>query len=149
MITTAISSFVATFGFGILFNIRGRKLFIAGIAGALGAVVYTYGLNNSMDEVSAMLCASIIFSLFSEVCARIYHTPVTTFVICALIPLVPGNGMYNAMVQAVSGDMSRSLQVVLDTLSKAGALALGIILVSTITRLYFRWHNIIHQRKAS
>ncbi|MEG2244790.1 MAG: threonine/serine exporter family protein, partial [Erysipelotrichaceae bacterium] len=87
-----------------------------------------------------MLVASIVFSIFSEICARIYRTPVTTYIICALIPLVPGKGMYNAMVQAVAGDTMKAMQIAFDTLSVAGALALGIILVSTLTRLYFRMH---------
>ncbi|MEG1526694.1 MAG: threonine/serine exporter family protein [Erysipelotrichaceae bacterium] len=140
MIVIALSSYIATFGFGILFNIRGKKLFSAALGGSIGAIIYTYALQNGMDEVIAMLVASIVFSIFSEICARIYRTPVTTYIICALIPLVPGKGMYNAMVQAVAGDTMKAMQIAFDTLSIAGALALGIILVSTLTRLYFRMH---------
>lgn len=135
--TIILSSYVASFGFGILFHIKGKKLYIAALAGTIGAVAYTLAMNQGINEIIALLIASICFSIFSEICARIYHTPVTTFVIVALIPLVPGNGMYNTMVAAVSGDTSQSLQIGLDTISKAGALALGIVMVSTMTRLYF------------
>ncbi|MNO98746.1 hypothetical protein D3C76_905000 [compost metagenome] len=62
-------------------------------------------------------------------------TPVTTFVICALIPLVPGGGMYYTMYEVVQGNIDKALSLGLETLASAGALALGIIFVSTLTRL--------------
>ena len=92
-------------------------------------------LSNGWTEVMSLFLASIAFSIFSEVCARIQRTPVTTFIICALIPLVPGGGMYRMMVKAISSDVMGALQIGLDTISNAGALALGIIFVSTITRV--------------
>ena len=69
--------------------------------------------------------------------ARIFKTPVTTFVVCALIPLVPGSGMYYTMREAVAGNISKSLELGLNTLASAGTLALGVLFVSTITRLIF------------
>lgn len=142
MIVIILSSFVASFGFGIIFNIKGKKLVAAAVAGCLGSVVYTALMNQGRDEVIAMLLASISFSIFSEVFARIYRTPVTTFVICALIPLVPGKGMYMTMQEVVAGNTSGALQEGMSTLSQAGALALGIIAVSTLTRLIFRYKSI-------
>ena len=142
MMVIILSSFIASFGFGIIFNIHGKKLVAAAFAGMLGSVVYTAMMNQGQDEVMSMLLASICFSIFSEVFARICHTPVTTFVICALIPLVPGKGMYMTMQEAVAGNTISALQEGLATLSKAGALALGIIAVSTLTRLIFRFQAI-------
>ncbi len=135
MISVMISSFLASFGFAILFNIKGNKLWLAGLGGSIGSIVHSICLSNGLDEVIALFLASIAFSVFSEVCARIQHTPVTTFIICALIPLVPGGGMYQMMVKAISSDVMGALQIGLDTISNAGALALGIIFVSTITRV--------------
>lgn len=142
MIVIILSSFVASFGFGIIFNIKGKKLVAAAVAGCLGSVVYTLLMDHGEAEPVCMLLASISFSIFSEIFARLYHTPVTTFVICALIPLVPGKGMYMTMQEVVAGNTNGALQEGLATLSNAGGLALGIIAVSSLTRLFFRYKSI-------
>lgn len=136
MLIVIVSSFLATLGFGILFNIQGYKLILAGIGGMLGSVVYTVAIDMAINEVTALFLASVAFSLYSEILARICKTPVTTFIICALIPLVPGAGMYQTMRIAIDGDALGALQTGLDTLTNAGALALGIIFVSTIMRFF-------------
>lgn len=145
MLIVIISSFLATFGFGILFNIKGYKLILAAVGGMLGSIVYTMALQIGQAEVSALFFASLAFSLYSEILARICKTPVTTFIICALIPLVPGKGMYETMRIAIDGDAIAALQKGLDTMTYAGALALGIIFVSTIMRfLLGRKANKLH-----
>lgn len=138
MIVIIGSSFLATLGFGILFNIKGKELILAGIGGMLGSVVYTLSLECNSGVVLALFLGSIAFSLYSEILARICRTPVTTFIICALIPLVPGNGMYQTMKLAIDGNAIGALQKGLDTLTYAGALALGIIFVSTIMRFLLK-----------
>ncbi len=143
MIMVAVSGFIATFGFGILFNIKGYKLVLAGIGGMLGSVVYTLGMEASLSEVVSLFLASVSFSVYSEILARFCHTPVTTFIICSLIPLVPGKGMYETMKLAVDGDALAALTKGVDTLAYAGALVLGIIFVSTIMS------TLLHHRKQS
>lgn len=141
----AVSGFLATVGFGVLFNIKGKKLLLAGIGGMLGGVIYTFCKQSQCPEALALFYAGVGFALYSEIFARICRTPVTTFIICALIPLVPGKGMYETMRYAVSGDAQTALQTGLDTLIYAGALALGIIFVSTLMRLL--WHRPYHYKK--
>ncbi|MBB6621914.1 threonine/serine exporter family protein [Clostridium gasigenes] len=142
MILETIIAFIATFGFGIIFNIKGKKLFFAAFGGALSWFVYSLCLNLGLTEISSLFLSSVIFSTYSEIFARILKTPVTTLVVCALIPLVPGGGMYYTMFEAVTGDINKSLALGLNTISSAGVLALGIIFVSTITKLIMS-----HKRK--
>lgn len=134
MLEILIGSFIASLGFGILFNIKGKKLVMAAVGGSIGGVAYQACLNIGASELSAMFIASICFSLYSEILARTAHTPVTTFIICALIPLVPGGGMYRTMLAAIQGDIMKALTIGLDTITIAGALVLGILLVSTIMK---------------
>ncbi len=138
IIKMLIASFFATLGFGVMFNIRGNKLILAGIAGSIGGVAYHMALISGCSELSAMFIGSLALSLFSEILARICKTPVTTFIICALIPLVPGGGMYRMMLQAIEGNVMQALTIGLDTLTIAGVLALGILVVSTIMKAIFK-----------
>ena len=135
IIWVTLVSFFATFGFCIAFNIRGKKIFFAALGGAISWFFYSLPLQMGVSEISSLFISSVIFSIYSEVLARIFKTPVTTFVVCALIPLVPGSGMYYTMREAISGNISKSLELGLSTLASAGTLALGVLFVSTRTRL--------------
>lgn len=137
----SIFSIIGCFGFGMLFNIKGKKLLFASLGGGLSWAVYSLCLNNNISEISSLLISSIIFSIYSEIMARILKTPVTSLVICALLPLVPGAGMYYTMYDVVTGNISSSISTGLNTIASAGTLALGVILVTTITRIITRKKN--------
>ncbi|MGG7077770.1 threonine/serine exporter family protein [Clostridium sardiniense] len=138
IILQTIYAFIATLGFGIIFNIHGRNLFFAAIGGGISWFVYALGLEAHFSTTTNFFLSAVVFSIYSEILARKLKTPVTTLVACALIPLVPGSGMYYTMYQAVTGDVMQSLELGLNTLASAGALALGVIFVSTITRQYYK-----------
>ena len=145
MFSGLFSSFLASLGFGILFNIKGKNLILAGIGGAIGGMVYNLVLFLGGSEMIAMFSGSVVFSLYSEILARVCKTPVTTFIICALIPLVPGGGMYRTMQQAIAGNIDKALAIGLNTISIAGVLVLGILLVSTLMRAFYHMQK---ERKA-
>ncbi|MGG7176299.1 threonine/serine exporter family protein [Clostridium paraputrificum] len=151
MILETFVSVIASFGFGIIFNIKGSKLLFASLGGGLSWFVYALFLNLNYSTTASLFISSICFSIYSEIFARILKTPVTTLVICCLIPLVPGAGMYYTMYEAITGNVSGSLELGLNTIASAGTLALGIIFVSTITRqlnnLKAKKINKIHNEK--
>jgi len=134
MVEQVIVALVASFGFGIIFNIKGMKLIFAAIGGGLSWFCYLYLTKNETSIILSLFISSIIFSIYSEICARYLKTPVTTLIICALIPLVPGAGMYYTMYETILGNVKGAVELGLNTLASAGALALGVIFVSTITK---------------
>ncbi len=134
MIGQCILAFISSLGFGVLFNIKGKNLFFAAIGGTISWFFYKLFKNMNISEITSLFISSIFFSIYSELCARILKTPVTTIIVCALIPLVPGAGMYYTMYEIISGNSSKALELGLSTMGSAGSLALGIILVSTITK---------------
>ena len=136
MLLESLFAFFSTLGFGILFNIKGKNLFYAALGGGLSWFFSIVFINNGFSTSSSFFITSVIFSIYSEIFARVLKTPVTTLVICALIPLVPGGGMYYTMYEAVTGNIMKSLELGIQTLANAGALAIGIILVSTVTRIF-------------
>lgn len=138
IIKAGISAFLASIGFGILFNIRGKKLILAGLTGAIGGILYKYSLYLGMSELVANFLGALGLAIFGEIFARLCKTPVTTFIVCALIPLVPGGGMYYTMLEVIQGNVQEAMVKGLETLSIAGVLALGILVVSTGTQFYLR-----------
>lgn len=78
--------------------------------------------------------ATVIIALYSEIMARIHKVPITVYLIAALIPLVPGSGIYYTMEHALTG-ISTPLETFIHTIAIAGSLAFGILLVSSLFRL--------------
>lgn len=134
MFEQVINAIFASLGFGIIFNIRGKKLVFAALGGGLSWFFYLFLIENKIGNILALFLSSIIFSIYSEICARYLKTPVTTIVICALIPLVPGSGMYYTMYETIRENIHGAVELGLQTIYSAGSLALGVIFVSTITK---------------
>lgn len=135
MILPSIYALIASLGFGIIFNIRGRNLLIASIGGGLSWLTYLIALQIYGSDVFAFFVSATIVSIYSEIMARIFKAPVTIFVICSIIPLVPGGGMYYATSLAVKGDYTACISKGMSTLLNAGAIAIAIVFVSTISKI--------------
>ena len=134
MIIPTLGAFLATLGFGVMFNIRGRKLIASAFGGALGYVIYSVCVQANLGEPLAMFIASGAFTIYGEILARQLKAPVTLFIVCALIILVPGGGMYRTMLAIIQGNLNNAVQIGLSSLASAGSLALGTIFVSSLTK---------------
>lgn len=146
MLIKSLYALLATLGFGILFNIKGKNLIFASIGGAITWYVYLLVLNNTGATLAALLIASISAGIYSEIMARILKTPVTIFSICAIIPLVPGGGMYYTMLASVQGNITKFLSTGINTFSSAGAIAVGILVASSFTKLILVAENYIKNK---
>ena len=87
------------------------------------------------DIVQSFL-AALAISAWSEGMARLRKCPVTSYLLVALFPLVPGGGIYYTMEHAMNGETAQFLETLLHTLGLAGALAAGVLMVSSLMRLY-------------
>lgn len=130
-------SFAACLGFCVLFNIRGAGALFCSLGGALAWLVYllTAPLVGHNDLLQ-YFWAAVFLSAYSEGMARLRKCPATGYQLAAFIPLVPGAGIYNMMESALAGDTQQFLTTGLHTLSIAGALAVGVLVVSSLVRMY-------------
>ncbi|WP_071434573.1 threonine/serine exporter family protein [Angelakisella massiliensis] len=127
---------LASTGFCIIFNIRRpKRIFFAALGGGLAWAVYLLAAPVGSD-LFQYFAATIALSMYAEVMARIFKCPATEFLLVALIPLVPGGGIYHTMEYCIQGDTSAFLETGLHTLGIAASLAVGILLVSSAVRLY-------------
>lgn len=139
MIKIVVAAFLATLGFAVMFNIRGKKAIFAAICGSVGAFVYhlTYNVWN-ISLFTSLLYTSMAMSLYSEIMARRLKTPVTLFLICGLICFVPGGTMYYTMMEILNNNTDKAVALFMEVLMSAGALAIGIVVVSTAVKLFYR-----------
>ncbi len=136
------TGFLGSLGFGILFNIRGNRLITAALGGLSSwALFLGLGLYVS-DEIVRYFIVSVAVSVYCEIMARILKTPTTTFLITALIPLIPGGGLYYTMTTAFSGNFAGFTEKGIHTLALAVALALGVIVTTVITNIVTRFKTL-------
>lgn len=145
LIAESIACFIGCTGFFVLFNIHGPGGFLCAAGGTLTWFTYRCILNSGPDEriIMAYFLATMVAALYSEIMARIRKYPAISYLVISVFPLIPGAGVYYTMNHFVRGDMTLFTEKGTQTLAIAGAMAVGILLVSTVFRLF----NIWHQRK--
>ena len=135
----ALMTFLASLGFGIIFDLKGLKLLVAALNGMLGGIIYNL-LLTSQGEMMALFIASFSILAFAAIMARIIRCPTTILLISALVPLVPGGLMYETVLALIDNDMMLALSFALRTIYDVIAIVIGIVFASglelLISRLY-------------
>ena len=127
--------YLGSLGFGVLFHLRGKKLIIASLGGFLSWSVFLALAGLIPSEAIRYFLASAAVTVYAEVFARVLKTPTTTFLVVSLIPLIPGGALYYTMNYALNEQWSSFINQAFYTLELAFCLAVGIIAVTTLTRM--------------
>lgn len=130
-----VYSFIGSLCFGIIFNIKSWKVIYAGLGGALSQGCYALFVLIIHSFSVSYLFATIITAIYAEILARLLKTPATVFLVPSIIPLVPGGMIYYTMVYCLTGENSLFFNKLIETLGVAGALAMGILIVSSATKV--------------
>ena len=115
-IIQVLASFVGSFGFAVLYNLRGRKLCMAGISGMVSWIAYLVAWNEMPSVFAANLAAAAV----------------TVFLITGIIPLVPGGNLYYTMNYVLAKQWHLSSLYGQKTILIAIAVAAGIMVASSI-----------------
>lgn len=137
-----IAGGVGSLGFGFLFNIRGKRLMMATVGGLLSWFLFIILHYLIPNEPVCYFIVSFLMSVYAEVMARVMKTPTTTFITTTLVPLIPGGSLYKTMASAFESNAESFLTRGIATLELAAALALGIIVAASLTKL------ILHKKPA-
>ena len=124
--------------FGILFNMRGKRLIAAAVGGLLSWGLFVVLSHFILNEPINYFIVAAVVSLYSEIMARALKTPAAPIVTTSLIPLIPGGSLYYTMSSAFESNFTMFLEKAVSTLKLACALALGIIVVTAISQFLFK-----------
>lgn len=131
ILTDAIFSFIATFSFGVLFNIRGKNLFFCSFISCITWIVFEILSNNDLNLL-AYLISAFVAGILSECFAIILKYPVLTFNLCGIICLVPGSKIYFAMTYFINNDISSAANGIFEAICIAGAISIGVLFSSSL-----------------
>lgn len=131
MLLDLIYSFIATYFFALIMNAPKKSLILSSIIASIGYFIYSVCLSYNQGLMGSFL-GTLIIAFFGEICARKIKMPATIFIFPGIVPIVPGLGLYQMMLEFVQNDVYEALLVGIKTLSHIGAMAIAIALVSLI-----------------
>ncbi len=141
IVMQCLFSFIGCIGFAILFNIHGPGGLLCALGGFLSWAVYCISMELGASDIMAYFWSSLFASLYSEIMARMRKYPAISYLVVSIFPMIPGAGVYYTMNYAVRGEMELFAEKGMHTAAVAGIMAVGILLGSTIFRMYSDWKN--------
>ncbi|MBC7087530.1 MAG: threonine/serine exporter family protein [Tissierellales bacterium] len=128
-------SFFSVFGFAVIFNTPKRLILLASINGMLGWLIFYFIQNLNSNFVLPPLIGSLFVGLLGEMLAVYNKQPATLFIIPAIIPFVPGYGIYYTMFHILNNDISNALSTGLESIFVAIAIACGLVVATSLIRI--------------
>ena len=111
-----------------------------GLIGASGWAVYVFLWMRTgfWSEAVVVFLATVLVILMSRFFAVRERCPVTIFLICGILPLVPGAGIYWTCYYLVTGQLDEASTRGFSALKAAVAIVLGIVFVFEIPQRFFK-----------
>ncbi|WP_018665304.1 threonine/serine exporter family protein [Heyndrickxia acidiproducens] len=137
MFQQLLTSFIASAGFGIIFNAPRRTLIQCGVVGMIGWGIYYLFYMYQLNVVYGTFIAAFFVGIISQIFARLYKTPILNFTVGGIIPLVPGGLAYDAMRHFVQYDYNGAVSLASRVLLLSVAIAIG-LLTSEVANQFIR-----------
>ncbi len=131
-----LAGLVGTLGFALMFNLHGRGIPFALLGSVISWVVCSLCIRAGLYESISYLFAAVASAIYAEFMARIRKFPATSYLLCALVPLIPGGGIYYTTDFIRRGMLTEAYNKGMQTAMIAGAVAIGVLLVSTAFRMW-------------
>ncbi|MFS0674985.1 threonine/serine exporter family protein [Ornithinibacillus sp. 179-J 7C1 HS] len=138
IIAQLITSFIASLGFGILFNAPKKVLVQCGINGMAGWIVYYLLVDIGMNALPATILGAALVAVISRIFAKMYKTPIIIFNVSGIIPLVPGGMAYNAMRSFVQNDYYAAFEYATEVMLLAGGIAMGLMFSEVLNQVMLK-----------
>ena len=127
LIVQFLFAFFATCGLSIIFRVPVPKIPVCGLIGACGWLIYYI--------VTTYYGSSCVVALLSDISSKVFKEAATIFIIPGIICLVPGAGMYRAMLALLSNDINGFTEEGTITLLAAGSIAVGLLVMGSLLRI--------------
>lgn len=142
-----VAVFIASATFSVFYNVRKSSIIYCALGGAIGWTTYLLFSNNIGHKYVSFFIAAMAITLFAEIVSRIKNVPVTIFLTISLFPLVPGKPIFNTIESLLSVDKSGFVSWGMETFMTVIAIAIGVILVSSLFRLTAKLKESIYLSK--
>ncbi|MBS3970368.1 MAG: threonine/serine exporter family protein [Clostridia bacterium] len=141
MVQQVFYAFMAALFFSFLFNVPRRSVLVTASIAGIGYLVFM--LSNTIIEadLTGYFLGTFVMAALSEIAARVMKMATTTFITIAVIPLVPGLGLYKTMQFVVQNDYTAAVQTGTHAMLAAGAIAMAIAVNTLIMKFILHLVN--------
>lgn len=123
--------FIATLFFAKVMHAPKKSLIYSSMIAVVGFLVYDICTSYNY-ELMGYFTGTLIISLLGEICARKIKMPATIFIFPAVVPIVPGIGLYQTMLEFAQNKINEAIHLGVKTIFNIIAMAIAIALVSLI-----------------
>lgn len=138
---------LATLCYAVFLHTPKKRLLSVSLVGGLGYLIYNVVMIISEDVVFSTFVAASTVGYMSELLARKKKTAAIIFVIPGILPLAPGYGLYKTMEYFINDQYDLALEKGLTTIMIAGAISLGVIIVTTMYRTFTMKSRVVKMKE--
>ena len=131
IILELIYCFAASLFFALIMNAPKGTLIHSSIVASIGYVIYIT-LSNNLNVTLGFFAGTSFVAMMGEILARKFKMPATIFIFPAVIPMVPGFGLYQTMLALVQDDIPSALEIGVNTILNIASMAIAMALVSVL-----------------
>lgn len=128
-----IISAIAAIGFGYIFDLPRKAIYISSLAAGFGWVIYKITLEYTASVYIGSFISAFIMAATAEFMARTFHYPASVFILPGIINLCPGEAIYNTMKYFIENETEMAITSAYKGLGIAAALAFGVLLSSSFS----------------
>ncbi len=128
VLVRAFACMAAACFFGLILHQPKSTLHFTALIGLLGYAVFTL----TGGGLLAYFLSGLTVGVLCELTARMAQRTTTLFLISAIIPLVPGLGLYRSMMALSEQDYRSALAIGIETLAGIGAIALALTVATAL-----------------
>lgn len=139
LLWTMISSSLGTFGFALLLHAPRKAWLPSSLIGGLGYTIYWGMMQYGWSEPAAIFVGVLVASVLAQFAARRMRMIATIFITLAIIPCVPGLGLYRCMSYLGQGMNAQGLREGVNAMICIGMIAFAIGIGTFIGRRLFRF----------
>lgn len=126
LLRAVLGAFFGTVGFAMLVHMPKRAWFVSGLVASLSYLVY-WGLTAlQFSDPMAIFIGSLFGAVAGLLCARMMKIIGTVFLMSAVVPVVPGLGLYRMMAALGQGQIAAGADLGIRAMITVAMIALGV-----------------------
>ena len=126
ILRAVFGSLIGTMGFAMLVHVPRRALPVTGLIAALSYLIYWFMTYLGLADPMSIFIGSLFGSLAGLLCARKMKIIGTVFLMSAVVPVVPGLGLYRMMAALGQRQLAAGAMTGLQAMITIAMIALGL-----------------------
>ena len=135
ILRAVFGAMIGTIGFAMLVHVPRRALPVTGLIAALSYLVYWGALRIGLSDPTSIFLGSLFGSVTGQFCARKLKIIGTVFLMSAIVPVVPGLGLYRMMAFLGQNKISEGAGMGIQAMITIAMIALGLGVGAVVTRI--------------